>query len=68
MIYNVNKFCTGFKMLENELDRLNSFLDDLEQKNDNIHAELIELLQSNREIRQQFQGSLQTEEQESDQS
>lgn len=59
--------CIGFKMLENELDCLNSFLDDLEQKNDSIHAELVELLRSNREVRQQFQGSLQAEEQHTDQ-
>ncbi|EZA59037.1 hypothetical protein DMN91_010449 [Ooceraea biroi] len=64
----VDAYTVGFKMLDNELDRLNSFLDDLEQKNDNIHAELVELLRSNREVRQQFQGSsLQTEEQQSDQ-
>lgn len=30
-------------------------LDNLEQKNDDIRAELIQLLQSNREARKQFQ-------------
>ncbi|RZC38426.1 UPF0184 domain containing protein [Asbolus verrucosus] len=45
------------KMLDNQLDALNSALDDIEQKNDNIHAQLLQLLQSNREIRKQIQES-----------
>ncbi|XP_012225644.1 bublin coiled-coil protein [Linepithema humile] len=54
---------TGFKALEDQLDHLQTALDHLERKNDDIHAELIELLQSNREARKQFQESLQIEEQ-----
>ncbi|KZC05064.1 UPF0184 protein C9orf16 [Dufourea novaeangliae] len=46
---------TEFEALNAQLDQLNSVLDNLEQKNDVIHAELIELLQSNKEARRQFQ-------------
>jgi len=53
----------GFKALEDQLDHLQTALDHLERKNDDIHAELIELLQSNREARKQFQESLQIKEQ-----
>ncbi|XP_072757193.1 uncharacterized protein [Anoplolepis gracilipes] len=55
----------GIKALEDELDHLETALDHLEKKNDDIHAELIELLQSNREARKQFQESLQIESQQS---
>ncbi|EFN73773.1 UPF0184 protein C9orf16 [Camponotus floridanus] len=55
----------GIKALEDELDHLETALDHLEKKNDDIHAELIELLQSNREARKQFQESLQNENQQS---
>ncbi|XP_056641265.1 UPF0184 protein CG14818 [Diorhabda carinulata] len=41
--------------LDNQLDALNSALDDIEQKNDFIHSQLLELLHANREIRQQMQ-------------
>lgn len=44
-------------MLDSQLDALNSALDDIEQKNDDIHAQLLLLLQSNREIRKQMQES-----------
>ncbi|XP_076181812.1 bublin coiled-coil protein-like [Ptiloglossa arizonensis] len=48
---------TEFEAINAQLDQLNSVLDNLEHKNDVIHAELIELLQSNRETRKQFQES-----------
>ncbi|CAH1098532.1 unnamed protein product [Psylliodes chrysocephalus] len=44
-----------FAALDNQLDVLNSALDDIEQKNDNIHAQLLQLLEANREVRQQLQ-------------
>ena len=44
-----------FQAINAQLDQLNCVLDNLEQKNDNILAELIDLLQSNREARRQFQ-------------
>lgn len=44
-----------FEALDTQLVQLNSALDNLEQKTISIHAELIELLQSNREARKQFQ-------------
>ncbi|KAJ8955590.1 hypothetical protein NQ318_001420 [Aromia moschata] len=46
-----------FEKLDGQLDALNSALDDIEQKNDNIHAQLLQLLHTNREIRQQLQES-----------
>lgn len=45
------------KALEDQLDYLQVALDHLEKKNDNIQAELIDLLQSNREARKQFRES-----------
>lgn len=48
---------TEFQMLDGQLDALNAALDNIEQKNDDIHAQLIELLHSNREIRRQMQNS-----------
>ncbi|EFN80953.1 UPF0184 protein AAEL002161 [Harpegnathos saltator] len=56
------------KALEDQLDYLQIALDHLEKKNDNIRAELIDLLQSNREARKQFQESLEQPEGEKDQS
>ncbi|KAJ8966098.1 hypothetical protein NQ317_008773 [Molorchus minor] len=46
-----------FEKLDSQLDALNSALDDIEQKNDDIHAQLVQLLHANREIRQQLQAS-----------
>lgn len=57
---------TDFVSLDLQLNELNSALDALEQKNDHIHAQLIDLLQSNRETRQLFQKNL-TDEQKLDQ-
>lgn len=54
-------YYVDIKALEDELDHLQSALDHLEKKNDNIHAELIELLHSNREARKQLQESQETE-------
>lgn len=53
-------------MLDNQLDALNSALDNIEQKNDDIHAQLLLLLQSNKEIRQQMKESTAVEKQEAD--
>ncbi|XP_032679244.1 UPF0184 protein AAEL002161-like [Odontomachus brunneus] len=56
------------KALEDQLDYLQIALDHLEKKNDNIRAELIDLLQSNREARKQFRESLEQNEAEKQQS
>nr|XP_033816484.1 UPF0184 protein C9orf16 homolog [Geotrypetes seraphini] len=37
------------------LDQINSWLDHLEEKNDHLHAQLKELLESNRQARLEFQ-------------
>nr|CAI5857968.1 unnamed protein product [Callosobruchus analis] len=44
-----------FKKLNSQPDALNSALNDIEQKNDNIHAQLVQLLNANREVRHQLQ-------------
>ncbi|CAH0558072.1 unnamed protein product [Brassicogethes aeneus] len=43
-----------FERLDSTMDELNSALDAIEQKNDNIHAQLLQLLHANREVRQQL--------------
>ncbi|XP_051173350.1 bublin coiled-coil protein [Leptopilina boulardi] len=48
-----------YQALNNKLDQLNSVLDSLERKNDDIHAELKNLLESNRKFRKQIQESSQ---------
>lgn len=48
------------------LDEINSCLDDLEERNDALNGKLHELLESNRQARQEFQAQLdkkETEEQ-----
>lgn len=54
-------YFTDFASLNLQLDALSSALDALEQKNDHIHAQLMKLLESNRETRQQFQENLANE-------
>lgn len=43
-----------YQSLNNQLDALFTALDDIESKNDNIHAQLLQLLKANREIRAQL--------------
>ncbi|XP_054283101.1 UPF0184 protein AAEL002161 [Macrosteles quadrilineatus] len=43
-----------FESLNSQIDQLNSVLDVLEKKNDDIQAQLFELLKSNREARKQL--------------
>lgn len=64
-VHTVYVHFTDFVSLDLQLNELNSALDALEQKNDEIHARLIELLESNRETRQMFQKNL-TDEQKLD--
>lgn len=40
------------------LDQIDSVLDHLEEKNDRLHARLRELLESNRQVRLEFQQRL----------
>ncbi|XP_015108978.1 UPF0184 protein C9orf16 homolog [Diachasma alloeum] len=47
-----------FQSLNAQLDQLNSALDTIEMKTDDVHAELVELLKSNKETRKQFQESV----------
>lgn len=50
-----------FQRLDNQLNALFTALDDIESKNDNIHAQLLELLQANRDIRKQLHEANQNE-------
>ena len=47
----LNLASTEFSALNNQLDQLQSALDMLESRNADIHQELLQLLQSNREVR-----------------
>lgn len=40
------------------LDQINSYLDDLEERNDALNGKLHELLESNRQARQEFRAQL----------
>lgn len=42
------------------MDEINSALDQIEQQNDTLHAQLLELLQDNRQIREQLQQNNKT--------
>lgn len=47
---------TEFSALNSQLDQLQSALDSLETRNDDIHSKLLELLRSSREIRQDMKA------------
>lgn len=40
------------------LDQINSYLDDLEERNDSLNGKLHELMESNRQARQEFRAQL----------
>jgi flagellar basal body-associated protein FliL len=64
-LHTVYVHFTDYVSVDLQLNELNSALDALEQKNDEIHARLIKLLESNCEIRHLFQKNL-TDEQKLD--
>ncbi|XP_028664956.1 UPF0184 protein C9orf16 homolog [Erpetoichthys calabaricus] len=47
-----------FAAINSMLDQINSCLDDLEERNDSLSAKLKELLESNRQARQEFRHHL----------
>uniref|UniRef100_A0A8C9PWU0 Bublin coiled-coil protein n=1 Tax=Spermophilus dauricus TaxID=99837 RepID=A0A8C9PWU0_SPEDA len=49
---------TEYAAINSMLDQINSCLDHLEEKNDHLHARLQELLESNRQMRLEFQQQL----------
>ncbi|XP_033979000.1 UPF0184 protein C9orf16 homolog [Trematomus bernacchii] len=52
-----------FEAINSALDQINSYLDDIEDRNDSLNGKLHELLESNREARQEFKAQqLQTPE------
>ncbi|XP_077161883.1 bublin coiled-coil protein [Paroedura picta] len=51
-----------YAAINSMLDQINSCLDHLEEKNDHLHAQLKELLESNRQTRLEFQQQLNDEE------
>ncbi|XP_038600731.1 UPF0184 protein C9orf16 homolog [Tachyglossus aculeatus] len=47
-----------YDAINSMLDQINTCLDHLEEKNDHLHAQLKELLESNRQTRLEFQQEL----------
>ncbi|KAK5852018.1 hypothetical protein PBY51_023524 [Eleginops maclovinus] len=47
-----------FEAINSALDQINSYLDDIEDRNDSLNGKLHELLESNRETRQEFRAQL----------
>ncbi|XP_029300289.1 bublin coiled-coil protein [Cottoperca gobio] len=45
-----------YDAINSMLDQINSYLDDIEDRNDSLNGKLHELLESNREARQEFRG------------
>lgn len=55
---------TEYAAINSMLDEINSCLDDLEERNDALNGKLHELLESNRQARQEFQAQLDKKEME----
>ncbi|XP_058473313.1 UPF0184 protein C9orf16 homolog [Solea solea] len=49
------------------LDQINSYLDDLEERNDSLNGKLHDLMESNRQARQEFRAQLLGSQNEGDQ-
>lgn len=49
-----NFLLSEINSLNIQLDQLNNALDKLEQKNNDLHAQLVELLEENKQAREQF--------------
>lgn len=47
-----------FEAINSMLDQINSYLDDLEERNDSLNGKLHELMESNRQARLEFRAQL----------
>ncbi|XP_059214104.1 UPF0184 protein C9orf16 homolog [Centropristis striata] len=47
-----------YEAINSMLDQINSYLDDLEDRNDSLNGKLHELMESNREARMEFRAQL----------
>ncbi|XP_044031035.1 UPF0184 protein C9orf16 homolog [Siniperca chuatsi] len=47
-----------YEAINSMLDQINSYLDDLEERNDSLNGKLHELLESNRQARLEFRAQL----------
>ncbi|XP_010737025.3 bublin coiled-coil protein [Larimichthys crocea] len=47
-----------YEAINSMLDQINSYLDDLEERNDSLNGKLHELMESNRQARQEFRAQL----------
>lgn len=56
-----------YATINSMLDQINSCLDDLEERNDALNGKLHELLESNRQARQEFRAQLNEKDQEKEQ-
>lgn len=56
---NISAAClTEYEAVNSMLDQINSYLDDLEERNDVLNGKLHELMQSNRQARLEFRAQL----------
>ncbi|CAN9504487.1 unnamed protein product [Ophioblennius macclurei] len=53
-----------YAAINNMLDQINSYLDDLEERNDALNGKLHDLMESNRQARLEFRAQLQQKEEE----
>lgn len=49
---------TEYAAINSMLDQINSYLDDLEERNDSLNGKLVELMESNRQARLEFRAQL----------
>lgn len=47
-----------YEAINSMLDQINSYLDDLEERNDSLNGKLHELMESNRQARQEFRAQM----------
>ncbi|XP_070707248.1 bublin coiled-coil protein [Pempheris klunzingeri] len=47
-----------YEAINSMLDQINSYLDDLEERNDSLNGKLLELMESNRQARLEFRAQL----------
>lgn len=47
-------YLTEYNALNNQIDELNTALDTIEKRNDDIHGQLLELLRFNRQFREEI--------------
>ncbi|XP_013380239.1 UPF0184 protein-like [Lingula anatina] len=54
----IEEYAHEYQNINNTLDQLDSCLDSIEQQNDQLNVKMLELLQSNRQLRQELQTEI----------